>query len=128
MEEFLKKLSETGIKVLDLVEKGVDKLPDGLGAAWDALVTRAQITGIVALIAASVGTVVCLWIIYTYVKALKKAGNTVNTDPFHLIAAMCAAGGACGLSAGILFQPKFWFMAVAPEQYILSEMILHIMK
>lgn len=40
VKEFLERLSQTGIKVLDLVDRGIDKLPDGLQIAWEAAVIQ----------------------------------------------------------------------------------------
>ena len=127
MEKLIEKFNSTGIKFLDLVDKGLDKLPDGIGALWEAVVLRAQITGVVSLIAASIGIIVCVWICYTYVEAYRKAGDIIETCPFHFILFLFAAAGVIG-GVAVLFQPKFWIMAIAPEQYILSELMLNFIK
>ena len=50
MEKLIEKLNSTGIKFLDLVDKGLDKLPDGINALWEAAVIRVQFTGILSLV------------------------------------------------------------------------------
>lgn len=127
MKELIEKLNHTGIKFLDLVDKGLDKLPDGIGALWEAAVLRAQITGVVSLIAASIGIIGCGWLVYTYVESYKKVGDITETCPFYFILVLFAAAGVIGC-ASCLFQPKFWFMAFYPEQYILSELMLNFIK
>ena len=128
MKEFLEKLSQTGIKVLDLVDKGIDKLPDGLQFAWNALVFRVQISGIAALVGSFVTVCICTFLLYKIIKK-SKAYRDVMFDGFHL----CVGGAILAVisifsSVFILFNPVYWMMAIAPDKYILSEILLGFIK
>ena len=64
MEKLIEKLNSTGIKFLDLVDKGLDKLPDGINALWEAAVIRVQFTGILSLVGSCIGLIVIFLFCY----------------------------------------------------------------
>lgn len=35
---------------------------------------------------------------------------------------------AFGISAGVLFNPDYWMMAIYPDEYLISEMMLKFVK
>ena len=128
MKEFLEKLSQTGIKVLDLVDKGIDKLPDGLQMAWEALVLRMQVAGIMALVGSFIGVSICLFVVYRFYITIKKEDDWSDVNPFWFLVGCSAACGVVGISANVLFNPDYWMMAIYPDKYLISEMLLGFVK
>lgn len=128
MEELLKKLSETGIKTLDLVNQGLDKLPAGVSALWEAAVMRAWITGVFSLSLAGIGLLVgiglSLWMLKIWKKYDYEFGNVMLSG----IAFSIPICSTLIPSIVTLVQIELWMMAFAPEQYILSEIMLHFAK
>lgn len=128
MKEFLEKLSQTGIKVLDLMDRGIDKLPDGLQMAWEALVLRMQVAGILALVGSFIGVSICSFVVYRFYIAVKREDDWMDVDPFWFLVGCSAACGAFGISVGVLFNPDYWMMAIYPDEYLVSEMLLKFVK
>lgn len=128
MEELLKKLSETGIKTLDLVNQGLDKLPAGISALWEAAVMRAWITGVVSLSLAGVGLLVGIGLSLWMLKIWKKYDYELGDVMLSGIAFSIPICSTFIPSIVTLVQIELWMMAFAPEQYILSEIMLHFAK
>lgn len=128
MEELLKKLSETGIKTLDLVNQGLDKLPAGISALWEAAVMRAWITGVVSLSLAGVGLLVGIGLSLWMLKIWKKYDYELGNVMLSVIAFSIPICSTFIPSIVTLVQIELWMMAFAPEQYILSEIMLHFAK
>lgn len=127
MEELLKKLSETGIKTLDLVNQGLDKLPDGIGALWEAAVFRTRITGILFLVGSCIGLIAVFLFCY-FVKKHWEWIARKYLEPFVLIIGGFLMFIVGAMSVINLLNPSHWLMAIVPEQYILSEIMLHFAK
>lgn len=132
MKELIEKLNHTGIKFLDLVDKGLDKLPDGIGALWEAAVIRARVTGVVSLSLAGIALTIGIVFVCIAVHAIGKQGNCSHAEELRYFArAVCygvlsvflVIGGAVNIT-----RIDLWFMAFYPEQYILSELMLNFIK
>lgn len=132
MKELIEKLNHTGIKFLDLVDKGLDKLPDGIGSLWEAAVTRARVTGVVSLSLAGIALIIGIVFVCITIHAIGKQVNCSLEEEFrYFVRALI-----CGLSSIFLviggaitiIRIDLWFMAFYPEQYILSELMLNFIK
>lgn len=132
MEELLKKLSEAGIKALDLANKGLNNLPAGANALWEAVVMKARVTGAVSLslaVVAIIVSIVCFLLIFN---AVKRGCEVSCGEEVPYLAKTIV----CSFIAVFTFIPGFmtickidlWFMAFCPEQYVLSELMLHFVK
>lgn len=127
MEKLIEKLNSTGIKFLDLVDKGLDKLPDGINALWEAAVIRVQFTGILSLVGSCIGLIV----IFLFCYFVKKHWEWIvrkDLEPFVSILGSLLMFGVCAVSVINLLNTNNWLMAIAPEQYILSELMLNFIK
>ena len=127
MEKLIEKLNSTGIKFLDLVDKGLDKLPDGINALWEAAVIRVQFTGILSLVGSCIGLIV----IFLFCYFVKKHWEWIvrkDLDPSVSILGSLLMFGICAVSVINLLNTNNWLMAIAPEQYILSELMLNFIK
>ena len=127
MEKLIEKLNSTGIKFLDLIDKGLDKLPDGIYALWEAAVIRVRFTGVLSLVGSCIGLIVIFlfcyfvkkhweWIVR---KDLESSVSILGSFLMFVIGAVSVIN---------LLNTSNWLMAIAPEQYILSELMLNFIK
>lgn len=113
MDEFMKKLALTGDKALDLINRGLDKLPDGMEQMLQALEYKYRILGILGLLG---GFLLVLFLIVCWVLM---ACRKNKKEDWSGMVMFCSLGAFVPIGM-TLFNVNVWMMAINPRAYVLS--------